>query len=69
MSRVVRNYDKYTERNIKRDYSREELNYSRIREWLLKLANTLDVVLATYERFDIADQISEIMITNIIFHM
>ena len=44
ISRVVRNYDKYTERNIKRGYSREELNYSRIREWLLKLANTLDVV-------------------------
>ena len=41
---VVRNYDKYTERNIKRDYSREELNYSRIREWLLKLANILDVI-------------------------
>ena len=44
ISRVVRNYDKYTERNIKRGYQREELNYSRIREWLLKLANTLDVV-------------------------
>ena len=44
ISRVVRNYDKYTERNIKRGYSREELNYSRICEWLLKLANTLDVV-------------------------
>jgi len=44
ISRVVRDYDKYAERNIKRGYSREELNYSRIREWLLKLANTLDVV-------------------------
>merc|ERR1712224_278455 len=44
ISRVVRNYDKYTERNIKRGYSREELNYSRIREGLLKLANILDFV-------------------------
>ena len=44
VARIVRDYDMYVRRNLKRGYTREELNISFFRGQRLKLANKVDEV-------------------------
>ena len=44
VARIVRDYDMYVRRNLKRGYTREDLNISFFRGQRLKLANKVDEV-------------------------
>jgi len=52
IARVVRDYEKYADRNIKRGYSREEINYSRTRQGFMKLANLIDALFNLIWKFN-----------------
>ena len=44
VARIVRDYDMYVRRNLKRGYTRQDLNISFFRGQRLKLANKVDEV-------------------------
>jgi len=51
VARIVRDYDMYVRRNLKRGYTREELNISFFRGQRLKLANKVDEVKSQTKSF------------------
>lgn len=44
VARILRNYDIYIDRNVKRGYTREELKFSRAREILINMARCIEFI-------------------------
>ena len=66
VARIVRDYDMYVRRNLKRGYTTEELNISFLKGQRLKLANKVDEVKTQTKSFINRKTVSSIHVIVII---